>query len=404
MAKEIRRLTLASIQSEPHVACDNCGRGHPTHECQASTEEVNVVGNYNFNAMGQKYPGFSWSSPGQRQQFQPQQPIQPGLEDLIKAFIVKTNERLDAHGAAIKELVTGFLNLKRQVGYIATILSKRVPGTLPADTERNPKETPKNEVDKKKKDKKEGDKNKEEETSRRDESNESEHMHALPFPQKLYREKLDKQFERFLDMLKEVNVKLSFTEVLSQMLAYSKLLKDIIIKKRKIEETSVVKLIEHCIEIMQIKLPQKCGDPESFTIHCSVGFINFDKSLCDSGASINLIPLSIYRKLEKEIGEIRSVPISLQLADQTILIPEGIVEDVLFRVDKFVFPVHFIVVNMEENKEVPLILGRPFLAMGIEIIDIHERRLMLRVGEDTVTFEMNVETRAKKVKPTASIE
>ena len=66
------------------------------------------------------------------------------------------------------------------------------------------------------------------------------------------------------------------------------------------------------------------------------------------------MPLSIYRKLEKEIGEIRSAPISLQLADQTTIIPEGIVEDVLVRVDKFVFPVDFIVVKMEENKEVPL--------------------------------------------------
>ncbi|XP_070046706.1 uncharacterized protein [Nicotiana tomentosiformis] len=109
-------------------------------------------------------------------------------------------------------------------------------------------------------------------------------------------------------------------------------------------------------------------------------------------------------KLEKEIGEIRSVPISLQLVDQTTLIPEGIVEDILVRVDKFVFPVNFIVVNMEENKEVPLILGRSFLATGREILDMHERKLMLRVGEETVTFEMNVETGVKKEKPTASVK
>jgi len=100
-------MTLASIQSEPHAACDICGRGHPTHECQASTEEVNVVENYTFNAMGQRNLGFAWSSPGgttnawqqnnsrppgqgapafqnqQRQQLQPQQPIQPGIKDLI---------------------------------------------------------------------------------------------------------------------------------------------------------------------------------------------------------------------------------------------------------------------------------------------------------------------------------
>ncbi|XP_070032146.1 uncharacterized protein [Nicotiana tomentosiformis] len=175
------------------------------------------------------------------------------------------------------------------------------------------------------------------------------------------------------------------------MHAYAKFLREILTKKRKIDETLMVKLTKYCSAILQNKLPQKCGDPRSFNIPFSLGSINFDKSLYDSGASINLMPLSIYRKLEKEIGEIRSAPISLQLADQTTLIPEGIVEDVLVRVNKFVFPVDFIVVNMKENKEVPLILGRPFLATGISILDIHERKLVLRVGEETVTFEMNVE-------------
>ncbi|XP_070046705.1 uncharacterized protein [Nicotiana tomentosiformis] len=107
------------------------------------------------------------------------------------------------------------------------------------------------------------------------------------------------------------------------MPVYAKLLKEILTKKRKIEETSVVKLTEHCSAILQNKLPQKCGDPGSFTIPCSLGTLTFDESLYDSGASINLIPLSIYRKLENDIGEISSAPISLQLADQTTLIPRG---------------------------------------------------------------------------------
>ncbi|XP_070009873.1 uncharacterized protein [Nicotiana sylvestris] len=188
------------------------------------------------------------------------------------------------------------------------------------------------------------------------------------------------------------------------MPAYAKFLKEILTKKRKIEETSVVKLIEHCSAVLQNKLPQKSEDLGSFTILCSLGTINFDKSLCDSGASINLMPLSIYRKLENEIGEIRSTPISLQLADQTTLITKGIVEDVLVRMDNFVFPVDFIVLKMEENKEVPLILGRPFLTSGRAVLDIHERKLMLQVGEEPVTFNIDVETGTQKEKPAASIE
>ncbi|XP_070040532.1 uncharacterized protein [Nicotiana tomentosiformis] len=272
----------------------------------------------------------------------------------MKSFIVQTNERLDAHGAAIKELGIGLRNLERQVGQIATILSERIPGTLQADTENKSQRKDDDKKIEKKKGKKGAEIKKKEETSRRENTNEeSKHMPALPFPQKLYREKLDKQLERFVSMLRKVNVNLPFTEVLSQITTYAKFLKEILTKKRKIEETSVVKLTE---------------------------------------------------KLEKEIGEIRSVPISLQLADKITITPEGIVDDVLVRVDKFVFPIDFIVVNMEENEEFPLILGRPFLATGRAILDIHDRKLMLRVGEETVTFEMNIATGVKKEKPITSIE
>ncbi|XP_070036464.1 uncharacterized protein [Nicotiana tomentosiformis] len=262
----------------------------------------------------------------------------------MKAFIVKIDQRFRVQGAAIR-------NLEKQVGHIATILSERVPGTLPIDIERNPKETVNvvtlrsgkvfkdltpiqkyvilekeieeqlgSDDDKKKKGPMKAEIMKKKEKLIREEHEESKRMPALPFHQKLCREKLEKQFERFLDMLKQVHVYLPFTEVLSQIPSYVKFLKEILTKKRKIEKTSLVKLRKHCSAILQNKLPQKCGDLGSFTIPCSLGTINFDKSLCDSGASINLMPLSIYKKLEKEIGEIRSAPISLQLANQTTLI------------------------------------------------------------------------------------
>ncbi|XP_019230006.1 PREDICTED: uncharacterized protein LOC109210978 [Nicotiana attenuata] len=216
-------------------------------------------------------------------------------------------------------------------------------------------------------------------------------MHALPFSQKQRREKLDKQFERFLQVFKQVHVHIPFIEVLSQMSSYAKFMKKILFKKQKVEETSVVKLTEHCSAILQNKLPKKYRDPGNFTIPCLLGSTKFQKYLCDSSASINLMSLSIFRKLEGDIGEIRLIHVSLQLADQTTVISEGIVEDVLVWVDKFVFPVDFIVVNMEQNKEVPLILGRPFLAMGRAILDIQERQLMLRVGDERLIFKMEGE-------------
>nr|XP_016458131.1 PREDICTED: uncharacterized protein LOC107781823 [Nicotiana tabacum] len=226
------------------------------------------------------------------------------------------------------------------------------------------------------------------ENSMNEETEESKYMSSLPFPQKQRRENLDKQFRHFLDVLKQVHVNLPFTEVLSQMPANAKFLKKIFSNKQKVEETLVVKLTEHCNAILQNKLPQKCEDPKSFTIPCSLGSTKSEKSLCDMCASINLMPLSIFRKLEEDIGEIRSIPVSLQLADRTTIIPEGIVEDVLVQVDKFVFSVDFIVVNMEENREIPLTLGRPCLTTSRVILDTQERQLMLIVGEERVVFKI----------------
>ncbi|XP_070040946.1 uncharacterized protein [Nicotiana tomentosiformis] len=209
-------------------------------------------------------------------------------------------------------------------------------------------------------------KKKKEETSRREEPNETEHMPALPFPQKLYRENMDKQFERFLDMLRQVNVNLPFTEVLSQMPAYAKFLRDILTKKE--EDRRDLSGQAHIA--LQHNLAKQTPTKET-------GERSWSDKVC---ANI------------------------LQLADQTTIIPEGIVEDVLVRVDKFIFPIDFIVVKTEENKEVPLILGRPFIATGREILDIHDRKLMLRMGEETVTFEMNVEMGVRKEKLAASVE
>ncbi|XP_070056572.1 uncharacterized protein [Nicotiana tomentosiformis] len=116
-------------------------------------------------------------------------------------------------------------------------------------------------------------------------------------------------------MLKQLYVNIPYTEVLTQMPAYAKFLKEILSRKRKLEETKVIKPIAHCSAIPYNKITKKCGDLGSFTIPRTLGSENFDKALCDSGASINLMPLSVFKKLEGDLVVIKSVPISLQLAD-----------------------------------------------------------------------------------------
>ena len=149
---------------------------------------------------------------------------------------------------------------------------------------------------------------------------------------------------------------------------YAKIFKEILSKKRKIAEEGIVNLIATCSAIIQKKLPTKMKDPFSFTIPCSIGKYEFKKALCDSGASINLMPLLVVQRLN--LGEFTPTTITLQMADRSMAQQEGILEDVLVKVGKFVFPVDFVIMQMEEDTQVPLLLGRPFLATGAALIDV----------------------------------
>ena len=111
------------------------------------------------------------------------------------------------------------------------------------------------------------------------------------------------------------------------------------------------------------------------------------KALCDSGASINLIPLSIAKRLS--LGEFTPTTMALQMADKKLAHHEGILEDVLIKVGKFVFLVYFVVIDIKEDKQVPLLLGRPFLATEATLIDVKKGELTLRVGDEAVHFKFN---------------
>ena len=210
---------------------------------------------------------------------------------------------------------------------------------------------------------------------------------AVPFPQRLQKSRREEQFSKFLDIFKKIEINIPFAEVISQMPLYAKFLKEVLSKKRKIAEESIVNLTATCSAIIQQKLPVKMKDPGSFTIPCSIWKYEFKKALCDSGASINLMPLSVVQRLS--LGELTPTAITLQMVDRSMAQPEGILEDVLVKVGKFVFPVDFVVMKMEEDTQVPLLLGRPFLATGAVLIDVQKGELTLRVGDEAVQFNIN---------------
>ncbi|KAJ9129119.1 hypothetical protein P3X46_034110 [Hevea brasiliensis] len=181
----------------------------------------------------------------------------------------------------------------------------------------------------------------------------------LPFPQRFQKAKLDKQFGKFLEVLKKLYINVPFIDALSQMPSYAKFLKEILSNKRRLEDYETVALTEECSAILQRKLPPKLKDPGSFSIPCHIGE-----------------------------SYLKPTHISLQLADRSIKYPEGILENVPLKVGKFYIPVDFVILDMEEDSHMPIILGRPFLATAGALIDVKGEKLTLRVGEDHLVFNI----------------
>ena len=208
----------------------------------------------------------------------------------------------------------------------------------------------------------------------------------LPFPNRQLKSKLDKQFGKFLEVVKNLQVTVPFTDLITQVPAYAKFMKDILTRKRAFNEVETVAFTEECSAYLQNKSPPKLKDPGSFSIPCHIGNVFIDKALCDLGASVSVMPSSVCAKLN--MGELKVTNITLQMADRSVKYPLGILEDVPVRVGKFFIPVDFVVLDMAEDTQIPIILGRPFLHTAGAIIDVKNGKLTLSVGDDNVTFNL----------------
>ncbi|XP_062114716.1 uncharacterized protein LOC133825837 [Humulus lupulus] len=145
------------------------------------------------------------------------------------------------------------------------------------------------------------------------------------------------------------------------MSSYVKFMKEIFSNKRKMEDYETVALTEECSAIIQKKLPQKLRDLSGFTIPCSIEDFNCERALCDLGGRINLMSMSVFRRLG--LGKARPTTVTLQLIDRSLTHPRGIIEDILVKVLESIFPGYVIVLDMEKDEDVKIILGKPFLAI-----------------------------------------
>ncbi|XP_014511653.1 uncharacterized protein LOC106770353 [Vigna radiata var. radiata] len=189
-----------------------------------------------------------------------------------------------------------------------------------------------------------------------------------------------------MEIFKKLEINIPFLEVLQQMPSYAKFLKELLTKKRKYIEEETIEVQGNYSAIIQKLLPAKLKDSGSFTIPCTIGNISVGKAQIELGASINLMPLSMFEKIEGL--ELKPTQMNLQLADRSLKYLYGVAEDVLVKVDKFLFLVDFVILEMEEDVNVPLILGRPFMKTARVLIDVENDKLKVRVQDEEVNFDV----------------
>src|ERR1044072_5034231 len=219
------------------------------------------------------------------------------------------------------------------------------------------------------------------------EGEKSEKVNKVPFPKALVKKNLEKQFSKFVAMFRKLHVDLPFSEVLEKMPQYAKFMKEILSKKRRLSEIDgVIDMTEEVSAIIQKKPPVKMKDPGKFMLPVEFEGKEESNGLIDLGASVNLMPLSMFERLN--IGELKSTRIQLQLADGSFVTPWGVCEDVLIKVGKFIFPADFVILDMKEDDAMPLIFGRSFLATAKVKIDVFKRVVSVKAYGERIKINM----------------
>nr|GEX46369.1 reverse transcriptase domain-containing protein [Tanacetum cinerariifolium] len=221
----------------------------------------------------------------------------------------------------------------------------------------------------------------------------------LPYPSRLndqkLREKAMNQMEKFFQIFQDLHFDISFADALLLMPKFAFRIKSLLTNKDKLFELAKILLNENCSSMLLRKLPEKLGDPGKFLIPCDFLRMDVCHALADLGASINLMPLSIWKNLA--LPELTPTRMTLELADRSFTRPKGVTKDVFVKVGKFHFSTDFVVVDFEADPRVPLILGRSFLRTGRALIDVYGEEITLQEilgfssnslgGNPTLTFE-----------------
>jgi hypothetical protein len=422
--------TQAVQAIDARMTCEVCGNtGHSGDDCPETREDVLYMNNYNNN--GYRPQGGQGYNNQQRPYYQGgnnngnynssnnYNSNQPSLKELVLGqakinesmskklaandkTLESINAKIDGLSSALKSQLSFNKMIETQLAQVAaavpTVDSGRIPGqpepsveNVNAVTTRGGKATrdppyPNN-----------AGKNKEatpEASTEETPSDEQVHgrtaphdfydSNIMPFPSRNRRPSVDEQFARFVEVIQKININVPLLDVM-QVPTYARYLKDILNNKRPMPTTEVVKLTEECSLAILNQLPEKKKDPGYPTITCSIGSQRFDHALCDLGASVSVMPKVVFDKLN--YTTLSPTPMQLQLADSSVRYPAGIAEDIPVKIRNRFIPVDFVVLDMDVDKESPLILGRPFLNTAEARIDVGAGEVRLCINGKEEKFE-----------------
>ncbi|CAN6547847.1 unnamed protein product [Malus baccata var. baccata] len=215
-------------------------------------------------------------------------------------------------------------------------------------------------------------------------------MPNVPFPRRFAQSKKEESEKDILDTFRKVQVNIPLLDAIKQVPRYAKFLKELCTTRKRISNKEVVKVSENVSAVLQRKLPPKCKDPGSFTIPCIIGNTRFEQCMLDLGASINVMPYSIYASMN--LGELKQDGVIIQLVDRSNAYPKGVLEDVLVQVNHLIFPAYFYVLEMEDSSHapsLPILLGQPFMKTTRTKIDVFTRTLTMEFDGDIIRFNLS---------------
>ncbi|KAL7604989.1 hypothetical protein Lser_V15G15101 [Lactuca serriola] len=178
-----------------------------------------------------------------------------------------------------------------------------------------------------------------------------------------------------MKQVKGIPINTHFIESLSKVYEYVKFLRDLIDTHHQLKKNSKVILSEQSSKVVLGELPKKMGDLRRLTLPCEFGNNTKTYALADSGASINLMPFSFSQKLN--LPDLKATRMTIHMANRSVTHPRGIAEDILVKIGKFIFPIDFVVMDMKEDNNVPIILGCHLLNTARALVDIRKSKLAL---------------------------